>query len=118
MRVLEDIRTHTQSLRNWGYPQQVKRILVDLFAPTDDALEEETGVRIQSLVSMWFDISIIIIKRVQAHADKLAPVMGAKSVKEAVNIFWQAAQMTESTPEDLIKFLEEKLKPERSGSNF
>ncbi|HEX8000872.1 MAG TPA: hypothetical protein VF528_20995 [Pyrinomonadaceae bacterium] len=108
MRVLEDIRTHTQSLRNWGYPQQVKRILVDLFAPTDDALEEETGVRIQSLVSMWFDISIIIIKRVQAHADKLAPVMGAKSVKEAVNIFWQAAQMTESTPEDLIKFLEEK----------
>jgi hypothetical protein len=108
MRVLEDIRSHTQSLRNWGYPQQVKRILTDLFAPLDDTVEKETGVRIQSLISMWFDISTLLVKRVQTHLDKLVPIVGAKSVKNAVEIFWQAVPHTDASSEDLMEFLREK----------
>lgn len=105
MLVLENVRSHTQSLRNWGYPQQVKRILTDLFAPIDDAVEKETGVRLQSLIGMWFDVSILLITRVQSHLDKLGPIVGAKSIKEAVEIYWRAVPQTSSKPEDMIAFL-------------
>jgi hypothetical protein len=107
MRVLEDVRSHTQSVRNWGYPQQVKRILKDLFAPLDNDVERETGVNLRGLIDMWFVISTMLIKRVQTHLDKFGPIMGAKSLKEAVEIFWSVSPQMISKPEDMMAFLHE-----------
>ena len=108
MRVLEDVRSHTQSVRNWGYPQQVKRILKDLFAPLDSDVEREIGVSLQGLIDMWFAISTLLIKRIQSHLDKFGPIMGAKSLKEAVAIYLDVSPEKASKPEDMIAFLKEK----------
>ena len=105
MRLLEDIRTHTQYLRNWGYPQQVRRILIDLFAPLDDELERAVGVRIQSLIEMLLGVSKLIMSRAWAHIEEVGPIFGAKSIKEAVEHFWRVAPQADSRPEDMIEFL-------------
>lgn len=52
LRVLEEVRSHTQSIRNWGYPQQIRRIVTDLFAPLDDEIERRKGVRVGHLITM------------------------------------------------------------------
>lgn len=105
MRVLEDIRTHTQYLRNWGYPQQVRRVLTDLFAPLDDELEMAVGVRTQSLIEMWFEVSKLIMSRAWAHIGEVGPIFGAKSIKEAVENFWRVAPQADSTPKVMVEFL-------------
>lgn len=105
MRLLEDIRTHTQYLRNWGYPQQVRRILTDLFAPLDDEVERAVGVRVQSLIEMWFEVSKLIMSRAWAHIEEVGPIFGAKSIKEAVGNFWRVAPQADSKPDDMIEFL-------------
>lgn len=105
--LLDEIRGHTQAVRNWGYPQQVKRIVTDLFAPLDDSVEKVLGVRVRNLIEMWFDISKLVVGRVQSHINKFAPIQGAKSVKEAVKIFYAVKPETASSPEDMITFLKQ-----------
>src|SRR5215213_5906641 len=50
--IQESIRLQTQAVRNWGYPHQMWRIVADLFAPLNDRIETETGVRVADLQVM------------------------------------------------------------------
>lgn len=104
MRVLGEIRGHTQSVRNWGYPQQIKHIVSTLVAPLDDEVESQAGIRLQHLVTMWFEISSLILSRFREHVTRLAPIKGARSIKEAVDIFWSAVPQV-GKPEDMIGLL-------------
>jgi hypothetical protein len=104
MRVLGEIRGHTQSVRNWGYPQQIKHIVSTLVAPLDDEVASVTGIRLQHLVTMWFGISSLVLSRFRDHVIRLAPIKGAKSIKDAVEIFWSAVPQV-GKPEDMINLL-------------
>ena len=45
LRALEFIRVHTQVVRNWGYPDQITRIVKSLFEPLDKEIENRFGVK-------------------------------------------------------------------------
>jgi hypothetical protein len=108
LRSLEAIRSHTQAYRNWGYPQQINRILLDLFAPLDDRVERATGVRLQSLLRMVFKVEDIIEERINSHVAAIRPALTAKSVRKAVDNYWKLIPNPNEPVGDLIATLKEK----------
>jgi hypothetical protein len=108
LRVLEDIRGHTQALRNWGYPQQIERIVLELFAPLDDIVESKTGVRLRSLISMVFTVSDLLQNRINAHVKDLHPALTAPSTRKAVETYLKLIPGADADAEALMKILSEK----------
>ncbi|AFZ10288.1 NERD domain protein [Oscillatoria nigro-viridis PCC 7112] len=104
---VEGIRADTQAVRNWGYPQQVKRIVSDLFSSLDDTIEQRIGVRVGCLVEMWFQILDIVEYRINQHRNLTLPSLRAKSIKIAIKKYYQAFPDLTSSPEDLSAYVQE-----------
>lgn len=102
LRVLEYMRIHTQVVRNWGYPQQITRIVKDLFAPFEDDIEQWRGVRISCLIDMFLKLAGVIANRMNAHNDLVRPMVRAKSINSAVKRYYQSFPDLESKPGDFI----------------
>lgn len=98
---LEEVKRHTQAVRNWGYPQQITRIVVDLFAPLDDAIEKKFGVRIGSLVEMCGRIKAAAESRSKSHHAAMHDVVKAKKVRDAVRIFKDQLPELAALPDEL-----------------
>lgn len=84
---LQGIRFYTQVVRNWGYPQQVTRIITGLFAPIDDELEKQIGVRIAHLVAMCMKLAVLARNRMKRHLHLLRKVVKAESISSAINSY-------------------------------
>jgi len=104
---VERIRIDTQAVRNWGYPQQVKRIVSDLFSSLDDTIEQRIGVRVVCLVEMWFKIVDVVESRINQHWNLVMPSLRAKSIKIAIKKYYQAFPDLTSSPEDLSAYVQE-----------
>ncbi|WP_293336005.1 hypothetical protein [Microcoleus sp. CAWBG58] len=103
---VETIRTHTQAVRNWGYPQQVKRIVSDLFSSLDDTIEQKIGVRVVCLVEMWFKIVEVVESRINQHWNLVMPAIRAKNIETAIKEYYQAFPDLTSSPEDLSAYVQ------------
>lgn len=79
-RLQENMRLETQALRNWGYPHQMRQISTDLFAPMDDRVYAETGVRLVDLLVMCQRIVEQAYQRIFEHFRRLHPVAKARSI--------------------------------------
>lgn len=106
--ILESIRMDTQAVRNWGYPQQIKRIVSGLFSSLDDAIEQKIGVRVACLVEMWFKVVDVVECRVNQHRNLVMPALRAKNIETAVKKYCQAFPDLLSSPEELLAFVKEK----------
>ena len=104
---IERVRADTQAVRNWGYPQQVKRIVSDLFSSLDDTIEQKIGVRVVCLVEMWFKILDVVESRINQHRNLTLPSLRAKSIKIAIKKYYQAFPDLTSSPEDLSAYVQE-----------
>ncbi len=49
---IEMFRAQNMTVRNWGYSEQVLRLLKDLFKPIDNIIEKELNISILSLIEM------------------------------------------------------------------
>ncbi|MEG4224544.1 hypothetical protein QUA35_01185 [Microcoleus sp. N9_B2] len=105
---IERVRADTQAVRNWGYPQQVKRIVSDLFSSLDDTIEQKIGVRVVCLVEMWFKILDVVESRINQHRNLVMPALRAKNIETAIKEYYQAFPDLTSSPEDLSAFVQEK----------
>jgi hypothetical protein len=84
LRVQEEIRRYTQGVRNWGYPDQIWRIVAGLFAPLDAQILERFGMRVEHLVAMCAGLIDLVGKRVHDHFERLDPVANGESIQEAI----------------------------------
>jgi hypothetical protein len=114
MRVLGEVRGHTQTVRNWGYPHQIKHIVTALVEPLDDEVATEIGLQLRDLVTMWFQTSSLISSRFRSHVMGLAPIKGAKSIRDAVNIFWDVGQQVGKSEEMVSLLMDNGLDLERA----
>lgn len=105
--VLELQRGHTQAVRNWGYPTQMLRTVRNLFAPLENDIEGEFGVRIANLLEMFSSIIRLIEDRVNEHRDKFIPVFRAKSIPEAVSKYNEIIGTTQETSDTLLSLFQE-----------
>ena len=107
LRVLDSTRVHTQAVRNWGYPQQVTRITTELFAPLEDDIEQQVGVRVAHLIRMCVKLIAIAEKRMNAHRNLLRPMVRAKSITSAVEKYHRSFPDLKSTSEEFLQFAKE-----------
>lgn len=81
------LKDHTELVRNWGYFEQVVRVVKKLFEPLEDDIEKELGIRIYWVIEMFVRQYKAIEQRLQKHSDKLQSVMRQKTVEAAVETF-------------------------------
>jgi hypothetical protein len=116
LNALEQVRAETQQLRNWGYPQQIERVVVDLFKPFDDEIERKIGVRIAHLVSMCYSIITLAEERANRHINAMGAVIRAKNVASVAELYHRAFPDLTSKPEELSQVAkEQKLNARQMG---
>jgi len=108
IRILETIRMETQAVRNWGYPQQIKRIVSGLFSSLDDAVESKIGVRVACLIEMWFKVIDIVEHRINQHLNLVLPALRAKNVELTTKKYYQAFPEFISSQDDLLDLVRER----------
>lgn len=104
--VQEQMRSHTQSVRNWGYPDQVSRIVAGLFTPLDNRIEEKFGVRVEHLEAMSRRMLAVTGQRVQAHFERLHPIVRAKTVRGVLEAHQRAYPEHVATADGMKRMLE------------
>ncbi len=85
--MIDRTRGHTQFVRNWGYPQQIQRIVAALFAPLEDRISEATGVRVANLVAMTNAIMDTAESRLQSFARLVGLIVDAPTKQQALAAF-------------------------------
>lgn len=103
LRALESIRMHTQVVRNWSYPEQITRIVKSLFEPLDEEIENHLGVRVSHLIDMCLNLSMTIETNLNRHRDLLGPMARAKSVRSAVDSYYQSFPSLGGSPERFVE---------------
>jgi hypothetical protein len=86
-RIQEGIRLETQSVRNWGYPHQMRRITVDLFGPLDERIQTAFGVRVVDLMEMRRRIVELAYGRIAEHLRRIQPIASARSIPALCRAF-------------------------------
>lgn len=84
----EDARIHTQAIRNWGYPEQVFRILTEMFGMLDTEWVMRRGFKISNLVKMCQNIFRLVEDRFEQRKNLGRPILKAKSLREAVDTYY------------------------------
>jgi hypothetical protein len=106
--VQEQMRVTTQMIRNWGFYDQVKRIGTELLTPLDSRYETDHGYRLTDLVLIFDHMFEECQKRLNAHFDRLRPMMSAKNVREAVTLYHDAMRDLKDSPESLFQLMRER----------
>jgi hypothetical protein len=105
--VLEDIRLHTQAVRNWGHTRQITRIVTEIFAPLNDRVEQKLGVRITHLIAMCLKLVATVENRIKEHYCLLFPALQAKTLASAVEEYCNAFPELNLTPEKFMQSVKE-----------
>ena len=100
---VESIRGDTQAIRNWSYPQQTIRILKDLFAPLEEAIEQTIGVRVADTIDMLLHVGHVIEERVNTHRNLLIPMARARTIRAAAEAYYRAFPTLTSTPNAFVQ---------------
>lgn len=103
--VQEQLRMHTQVVRNWGYPNRVAALLQELLGPIDGLISHHIGCSL----SLFFDLSLKhqhhLTERQNRYVTKLTEVLNGQSIQDLVNRYYAAFEITEGTPAELVEYL-------------
>ncbi len=100
--VQENIRVATQMVRNWGYYDQVKRLVSDLMAPLEPSFEKIHGFRSQDLILIFDYLFHEWQRRINDHWDRLRPMMNAPTLRDAIREYLAAFPDVGNTVEDMM----------------
>jgi hypothetical protein len=106
--VQEQMRTTTQMVRNWGFYDQVKRIGMETLEPLDARFEAQRGYCPTDLILVFDYMFNECQKRLNAHVDRLRPMVGAKNVREAVTAYFNAIPDLTGSPESFEELMRER----------
>lgn len=80
---IESIRMSTLAIRNWAFPNQMKRILRDLYAPLEEAIRAELHVTVRDLLVFFDNLIGEIEQRLNNYRAKLRPALQAVVARTA-----------------------------------
>lgn len=98
---LEVIREHTQSIRNWGYPQHITHIIKKLFEPLDDRIEGRFGFRVCMAIDMFLKIISSVEDRLSNHFSLVHPVYQSSTYEDVISYYLKSFPDIVSTPDEL-----------------
>lgn len=101
--VIERIRLDTQAVRNWGYSDQMFRIVTSLFEGVDERFEATAGVTATGLLRMWQKLAKLIGSRVREHAKLLVEGITPKRIEDLAEAYSGAFLGGEADPQAIVK---------------
>lgn len=102
---IESARMHTQVMRNWGYPQHMRAIVNDLFAPLEEVLLREVGVSAAQLQELFHGIHEMVCDRAMGFIRGFADCFRQKGKKNVVSAFCKLARVSPEEEEGLQRFI-------------
>lgn len=103
LQLQEQLRLHTQFVRNWGYFKRVVAITRRLYAPLDSLYQESVGLGATQLIRLFEYLVNRSETAINERWQRLRPVASARTMEEAVVAYCAAVPEAEDTPEDLIR---------------
>jgi len=75
-------KAYTSGIRNWGYPQHMRRIIGGLFEPLESELVSRIGCRTVQLRGLFDAIAIATNKKLFAVLDSFRAIYSLRSIEE------------------------------------
>jgi hypothetical protein len=101
----EQMRLHTQIVRNWGFPDRVVSLVKELLQPIDSIITGAIGYSLSS----FFELSLKLMRRMNErqneHFESLRDVFRGETIEDLVKRYYAAFEYIEGNPEDLIEYL-------------
>jgi len=106
--VKEEMRMHTQGIRNWGYPSQIYKMLSDLFEPLDDEVFKLSGIKPSKLAPMFQTLLRRTEQTLNNRRKRAGPVLRAKSVEKAVCTYYDIFTPDSDSADKMLQFCRER----------
>lgn len=87
LRVIEDFRLHTMTVRNWGYHEQILRIVAEIFEPIDYHIEKETGISVLKILKMYKILYKHINHDLNEYFIRIRQISKSQSLSEIVDLY-------------------------------
>jgi len=103
MRLLqEQIRSHTQTVRNWGYASQVQSISHELYSFFDKQLLAQKGFGANQIFAVFNSLSDLLIMKVNARHEFLSDLFQSESKEKMV---YKYHELTGHSRDEACEFL-------------
>jgi len=100
--VQELLRMHTQSVRNWGYFDNVRRVVHELYEPLDGAFTEHVGLSATQLAAAFVGLLRNAEQRINTAFNQLRDVLSKRSVASMIRRYYELNPQFTDTPDGLL----------------
>lgn len=107
LRLQEQLRMHTQFVRNWGYFIRVIEIAIQLYEPVDQLFEAHVGLGATQIIRFFEHLTRRNEAAVNEQWQKLRPVFRARATKDAIAAYYDAFPTIPGSPGQFLKYLDE-----------
>lgn len=104
--VQEHVRQRTQIVRNWGYYNQVIRILREVFSPLDDRYQKSFGFTATNALDFFAFLVETTEQRLNKRNFELAKLIGIKKPSELIYLYHESLGLEKEKAEEFITNLE------------
>lgn len=85
-----EMMSHTMAIRNWAYPEQMKKILFDLFEKVVPEFKKLYGLNPIKIAEVFFKLLDIFHNRLNEHLEKTRSFFNCKSYREMIRAYNEA----------------------------
>lgn len=108
--IQEELRLHTQTVRNWGYLSRVAGIIKRLCAPIDDVFHTSAGIRATTVIDLFTHLIRRQERLVNRRINNLAPTFRATTITGMLDAYYKAhPHLKESTAEMVTFAMEQRI---------
>lgn len=107
MLIQEELRLHTQVVRNWGYLSRVAGITKRLCAPIDDVFLATAGIRATNLIDLFTHLIRRHERLVNKRIKKLMPTFRESTVSGMLDAYHKANPHLKDSTAKMLAFAEE-----------
>lgn len=104
--IQEELRLHTQVVRNWGYLSRVAGIVKRLCAPIDDVFLATVGIRATNLADLFTHLIRRHERLINERIKKLAPTFRATTVAGVIDAYYKANPHLKDSSTEMFAFAE------------
>ena len=101
----ERVRLHTQMVRNWGYPAEVRRISDALYRPLDSKLRAKLGFGPSDVLAVIAALVTTIEDKASARFRLLKSIFRARTRRQIVRLFFERYPGVEGDPEAFLRLI-------------
>ena len=103
--VIEAARSHTQLMRNWGYPQHMRKISLELFEPLEEDIQVRLGVGPRSLCSLTDFLMKSCCDRAFQFTTTLGDAFRARNLRKMARAFFERSDSSDKDEEGIYDIL-------------